>query len=75
MGDNGRVSAAATQESRSPNLEVFIIGGVPLRQPVVQYGPFVMTSNAEIMEAIEDFQAGRFGQIPIDAIQPHRTVG
>ena len=74
-GDTLSISAAATQESRSPNLEVFIIGGVPLRQPVVQYGPFVMTSNAEIMEAIEDFQAGRFGQIPIDAIQPHRTVG
>jgi redox-sensitive bicupin YhaK (pirin superfamily) len=51
---------------------VFVIGGVPLRQPVVQYGPFVMSTRAEIMEAVEDFQRGRFGQIPADAIQPHR---
>ena len=51
---------------------MFIIGGVPLREPVVQYGPFVMSTKAEIMEAFEDYQAGRFGHIPIDAIQPHR---
>ena len=73
-GDNVQISANATQESRTPNLEVFLIGGVPLRQPVVQYGPFVMCSNEEIMEAVEDFQAGRFGQIPLGAIQPHRPA-
>lgn len=74
-GDYVQISANTTQESRTPNLEVFLIGGVPLRQPVVQYGPFVMCSNAEIMEAVEDFQAGRFGQIPSGAIQPHRPRG
>ena len=74
-GDYVQISANATQESRTPNLEVFLIGGVPLRQPVVQYGPFVMCSNEEIMEAVEDFQAGRFGQIPLGAIQPHRPAG
>ena len=73
-GDYVQISANATQESRTPNLEVFLIGGVPLRQPVVQYGPFVMCSNEEIMEAVEDFQAGRFGQIPLGAIQPHRPA-
>ena len=73
-GDYVQISANATQESRTPNLEVFLIGGVPLRQPVVQYGPFVMCSNEEIMEAVEDFQAGRFGQIPFGAIQPHRPA-
>ena len=73
-GDYVQISANATQESRTPNLEVFLIGGVPLRQPVVQYGPFVMFSNEEIMEAVEDFQAGRFGQIPLGAIQPHRPA-
>jgi redox-sensitive bicupin YhaK (pirin superfamily) len=74
-GDTLRVRAADVQESRSPNLELFIIGGQPLREPVVQYGPFVMSTKAEIMEAFEDFQAGRFGQIPVDAIQPHRPTG
>lgn len=71
-GDTIRLQADPVQESRSPNLEVFLIGGVPLREPVVQYGPFVMSTKAEIIEAFEDFQKGRFGQIPADAIQPHR---
>jgi redox-sensitive bicupin YhaK (pirin superfamily) len=71
-GDTVKLRAADTQESRSPNLEVFLIGGVPLRQPVFQYGPFVMNTKAEVVQAFEDFQAGRFGHIPADAIQPHR---
>ena len=71
-GDYIQITANETQGSRTPSLEIFLLGGVPLREPVVQYGPFVMCSNAEIMEAVEDFQAGRFGQIPSDAIQPYR---
>jgi hypothetical protein len=71
-GDTVKLRADASQESRSPNLDVFLIGGLPLRQPVFQYGPFVMNTKAEVMEAFEDFQAGRFGHIPADAIQPHR---
>jgi len=71
-GDTLRIQASGSQESRSPNLELFIIGGVPLREPVFQYGPFVMSTKAEVIEAYEDFQAGRFGQIPSNAIQPHR---
>ncbi|MDP2013630.1 MAG: pirin-like C-terminal cupin domain-containing protein [Actinomycetota bacterium] len=68
-----RITAAQKQESRSPNFELFIIGGEPLREPVVAYGPFVMSTQAEIVEAFEDFQAGRLGVIPADAIQPHRV--
>jgi len=71
-GDTIRLSASSRQDSRSPSLEVFVLGGVPLREPVVQYGPFVMSTKAEIMEAFEDFQAGRFGRIPANAIQPFR---
>lgn len=69
-GDSVRLRAAAAQDSRSDNLEVFLIGGVPLREPVVQYGPFVMSTRAEVVEAFEDFQRGRFGRIPPNAIQP-----
>ena len=65
-----RITAHASQESRSPNLEMFIIGGLPLREPVIQYGPFVMSSREEIIQAFEDYQSGRFGHIPADAIQP-----
>ena len=60
------------QPSSSPTMEVFLIGGVPLREPVMAYGPFVMTNKAELMEAFEDYQAGRLGTIPAGAIQPHR---
>ena len=70
-----RIAAHPSQETRSPNLEMFIIGGVPLREPVVQYGPFVMNTRDEIMQAYEDFQTGRFGQTPMHAIQPHRPRG
>lgn len=70
-----RIAAHSSQETRSPNLEMFIIGGVPLREPVVQYGPFVMNTRDEIMQAYEDFQTGRFGQIPMHALQPHRPRG
>ena len=69
-----RIEADPTQESRHPNLDVFVIGGLPLREPVVQYGPFVMSTRAEILEAVEDFQRGRFGHVPADAIQPHRPA-
>jgi redox-sensitive bicupin YhaK (pirin superfamily) len=71
-GDTVLLKANDVQESRSPNLEVFLLGGVPLRQPVVAYGPFVMSSKAEIIEAFEDYQAGRLGRVPANAIQPHR---
>ena len=70
-----RVSASPTQDSTTASLEMFIIGGVPLREPVIQYGPFVMSTKAEIVEAFEDFQAGRLGQVPANAIQPHRPTG
>lgn len=67
------ISADAQQESRTPALEVFLIGGVPLREPVANYGPFVMSTREELIEAFEDFQAGRMGTVPANAIQPFRV--
>ena len=40
-----------------------LLTGVPLREPVVQYGPFVMNTEREIAEAIDDYRAGRLGEI------------
>jgi len=43
--------------------QALLLSGVPLREPVVQYGPFVMNTEREIYQAIEDYQAGRLGEI------------
>ena len=67
------ITAAPSHDINHPNLEMFIIGGLPLREPVIQYGPFVMNSKEEVIQAFEDYQAGRFGHIPANAIQPHRA--
>jgi quercetin 2,3-dioxygenase len=60
--DGDRISFASAE--REP-LEFLLIGGVPLREPVVRYGPFVMNTKEEIAQAITDYQQGRFGQIPV----------
>jgi len=44
-------------------LEVLLIAGVPLNEPVARYGPFVMNTESEIRQAIEDYQRGRMGAI------------
>jgi hypothetical protein len=52
------------QESRSPNLDVLILGGRPIREPVAWMGPFVMNTREELLQAVADYQAGRLGRIP-----------
>ena len=74
-GELIQISADSKQDSRTENLEIFLIGGVPLREPVVAYGPFVMNTTAEIQEAFDDYQKGRLGTVPANAIQPHRAQG
>ena len=59
-----RIAAAPRQESRSPNLDVLVLGGRPIREPVAWAGPFVMNSRDEVMQAFADYQAGRLGSIP-----------
>lgn len=72
-GDRITVAAAESQDSNRPALEVLLLGGQPIREPVFHYGPFVMNSKSEIIEAFEDFQSGKFGTIPPNALKPHRV--
>jgi hypothetical protein len=72
-GDAVALRAADAQPVASAaGWEVLVLGGVPIREQVARYGPFVMNTRDEIFQAIEDFHAGRMGTIPAERV-PHRT--
>jgi quercetin 2,3-dioxygenase len=73
-GDFLQLAAARQQRGPSAHAELLVLGGQPIREPVVHYGPFVMNTNEEIAQALEDYQAGRLGQIPVQGL-PHRHPG
>jgi redox-sensitive bicupin YhaK (pirin superfamily) len=73
-GDGIRLAASTSQESRSPELEVLVLGGRPIREPVAWYGPFVMNTRDELLVAFEDYQAGRLGSVPAVHHTPDHVV-
>jgi hypothetical protein len=64
-GDAVAIRAAGTQPVAARNgWEVLLLGGSPIREQIARYGPFVMNTRDEIIQALEDFQAGRMGVVP-----------
>ncbi|HZB81035.1 MAG TPA: pirin family protein [Nitrososphaera sp.] len=59
----GGDTVSLKNESHDSPLEVLLIAGLPLNEPVARYGPFVMNERHEIDQAIEDYRTGRMGQI------------
>lgn len=69
FGPGDHLVVAAADRQAEP-LDVLLLGGLPIRAPIAHYGPFVMNTRAEILQAIEDYQAGRLGIIPADQLAP-----
>ena len=69
-GDSIRVTADRAQDANIPAMELFVLGGRPIREPVAHYGPFVMNTREELMQAFEDYQKGRLGVVPAERV-PH----
>lgn len=64
-GSSLTVRADDKQDSRTPDLEVLLLGGRPIREPMAHYGPFVMNTHDELEQAFEDFRKGRLGTVPV----------
>ncbi len=60
--DGEKISMKVPDNAPSP-LDVLLIAGVPLKEPVARYGPFVMNTREEINQALEDYRSGRMGKI------------
>jgi redox-sensitive bicupin YhaK (pirin superfamily) len=69
FGPGDHVVVAAADRQAEP-LDVLLLGGIPIGAPVAHYGPFVMNTRDEIIQAVEDYQAGRLGTIPADQLAP-----
>jgi redox-sensitive bicupin YhaK (pirin superfamily) len=71
FGPGDHLVVAATDGQAEP-LDVLLLGGLPIREPIAHCGPFVMNTRQEILQAIEDFQGGRLGIVPADQLAPRK---
>ncbi len=64
MGGDTITLAAHPHQTSADALDLLVLGGLPIGEPVVQYGPFVMNTEQEIRQAMTDYNNGKFGSIP-----------
>jgi redox-sensitive bicupin YhaK (pirin superfamily) len=72
QGDVITLEGVGGNSESTSTFEVLILGGQPIREPIAVYGPFVMNTREELIQAFEDFQSGRLGRVPDDGIRPFR---
>ncbi|ESO95870.1 hypothetical protein LOTGIDRAFT_176655 [Lottia gigantea] len=77
MGQVGVLSDKGTEfhihAEETKDCHALLIAGKPINEPIVNYGPFVMNTQEEIDQAIEDYRAGKLGQIPGEAERVRQT--
>ncbi len=63
-GEALTMTASQTAEGPSQRLEILLLGGEPIGEPIASYGPFVMNSHADIVQAFDDYKTGKMGSVP-----------
>src|SRR5271154_2957691 len=71
FGAGDAITFAANGSGSGQDMDILLLGGQPIREPVAAYGPFVMNTRDELVQAFEDYQAGRLGSIPAVPVDPH----